>query len=120
MKITWVTLHVSDIAESVRFYNTILGLPIEREFGDEDHRIAFLGEPDSAKIELVCVKDLKIEDAGKWISVGFPVEELDEKIEHLRGVVKGEIAGPIAPNPGIRFYYVSDPDGYRVQLYENV
>ena len=119
MKMSWVTLHVSDLEESVRFYNELLGLPIERQFGGEEHRITFVGEPDSAKIELLCEGGKKTEDAGRGVSIGFGVAGLDEKIEYLRGVVKGPITGPISPGPQIRFYFVPDPDGYQIQLYEN-
>lgn len=116
---SWVTLHVSDLEESVQFYNTQLGLPIERKLENVNNKIVFLGGADSAKIELLCEGGEKVENAGRGITVGFCVEELDREIERLKGVVKGKIVGPIAPNPHIRFYMVPDPDGYQIQLYEN-
>ena len=39
MKLSWVTLHVSDMDKSVAFYRDLLGLKIDRQFGNEEHMI---------------------------------------------------------------------------------
>ena len=31
-----------------------------------------------------------------------------------------EIPEPFSPNPSLRFYFLHDPDGYRVQLVERL
>ena len=119
MKFTWVTLHVSDIEQSLRFYRELLGLKIVREFGDENHKIVFLAGDNETQLELICDKSERIENAGRGVSVGFGVTGLDEKIAGLKAAVTAPIAGPISPNPHIKFYLIPDPDGYTIQLYEN-
>ena len=118
MKLRWVTLHVSDMDKSVAFYRDLLGLKIDRQFGNEEHMITFFGEGDDAKVELIYQRGAAIENAGKGVSMGFGVQNLDSVIEELKKHVTAPITGPISPNPGIRFYLVPDPDGYTIQLYE--
>ena len=115
MNMVWVTLQVSSLDESLAFYNGKLGLPVSRKIEREDVKIVFLGEEADAKVELIWRGGGKVEDAGKGISVGFMVEELEALLERLAGTVS-EIEGPFSPNPGMSYYRVKDPDGYTVQL----
>ncbi|GLB28472.1 hypothetical protein LAD12857_03950 [Lacrimispora amygdalina] len=120
MKYSWITLHVSDMERSITFYRDLLGLAVDREFGNKKQKIVFLGEGDDAKIELICMIGEKIVDAGKGVSIGFRVSGLDDMIDKFQKTVSVSIKGPFSPNQSIKFYMVSDPDGYQIQLYENL
>ena len=118
MTFIWSTLHVRDMETSLRFYREVLGLEPERQFQTGDGRhIAFL-DSGSTKIELICDGTGKAVDAGKDISLGFAVPSLDDAMRLLQQ--KGiPVTGPIQPNPSVRFVYVTDPDGMKIQLVEN-
>lgn len=109
-----VTLPIKDYEKSLNFYHNELHLPIVCEFKTPDGiKIAMLGEENGVHLEIIengNVSDLP--DNG--ISVGFKIENTEAFIENL-GV---EAIYPICPNPKTKFYFIHDPDGYRVQLME--
>lgn len=120
MKLLWCTLTVKNMEESLKFYREITGLTIDRRFkAGPGMEIAFLGDGET-KLELVCnegKQDIKI---GQDISLGFEVESVDKMIEQLKekGIVIS--GGPFQPNPHIRFFYLLDPNGWKIQLVENI
>ena len=120
MNFTWVTFHVSDMEKSLNFYRDLLGMRIVREFGNENQKLVFLAGDNETQIELICQKGESIENAGKGMSVGFGVTNLDEKIANLKNQISAPIAGPMSPNPHMKFYMVPDPDGYTIQLHETI
>ena len=120
MKFTWVTFHISDMEKSLSFYRDLLGLKIVRDFGDENQRIVFLAGDNETQVELICNKGESVENYGKGMSIGFGVTGLEGKIADLKNKVSAPIVGPISPNPQIKFYFVPDPDGYAIQLYESL
>ena len=118
MNFIWSTLHVKQMDTSLRFYKEVLDLEPERLFQTGDGRqIAFL-DSGSVKIELICDGTGEATDPGKDISWGFEVPSLVDTMAmlHQKGI---PVTGPIQPNPGIRFAYISDPDGLKLQLVEN-
>lgn len=118
MKFCWCTISVRNMDESLKFYQEIVGLDLSRRFkAGPDTEIAFLGNGET-KIELVSgKKDINI---GQDISVGFEVESVDKMISFLKEKGVGILNGPIQPNPHVKFFYVSDPNGLKVQFVENI
>ena len=119
MKFCWCTINVNNMEESLKFYQEIVGLKLDRKFGTgPDMEIAFLGEGET-KVELIHnVKNNDV-DLGKDISMGFEVNSLDEKIAMLKE--KGiTVAEPFQPNPHVKFIFVQDPNGLRIQFVENI
>lgn len=117
MKVCHVTVSVSDMKQSLLFYHEILELPIMQRFSPKDGvEIVFLGEGD-AKIELIWVKEHKNISLGQDISIGLRVESAEQKREELLDK-KVEVGSILSPNPHTRFFYVHDPDGLKIQLFE--
>lgn len=120
MKFCWTTITVRNMEESLRFYQDILGLKLDRRFkGGPGVEIAFLGEGET-KVELIYGGEDREFNMGHDICLGFEVESLDEMMEHVK---KNEIAvhsGPFQPNPFIKFFYVLDPNGAKIQFVENL
>ena len=57
-------------------------------------------------------------DVDDDISIGFSTDDLDAltKQLHARGIKIH--SGPFSPAPGVRFIFVQDPDGLKVQFVE--
>lgn len=115
----WTTLQVSNLDDSLKFYKDILKMNIASQFGTENHQIVMLGEQDDAKIELIFEKGVSIDNPGNGVSIGVSVSNLDDLIVTLKSK-DIPVKGPIMPNPHIRFFFVKDPDGYTIQLLEEL
>ncbi len=119
MKFCWSTLRVKDMQESLKFYKGIVGLTEERRFNaGPETEIVFLGDGET-KIELIWDKTNREVNAGKDISWGFEVDSVDDMIKLCQNKGVDIISGPIEPNPHIRFFFVRDPNGLKVQFVEN-
>lgn len=117
MKFKWVTLVVNNFNETLKFYEEIVGLKLTRMFDstNEGYRIAFLGDQ-STQIEIIESNDLKNINMGKHICLGFTVDSLDDTIEYLQSKQVRIHIGPLQPSPKIKFIYVLDPNGLKVQF----
>ena len=118
MKNLWTTIMVKDMDASLAFYTEVLSLPIDRRYKPTDKmEIAFLGKGET-KLELICNDALKEIEFTDHVSTGFSVESVDEFIVYLKGKGIPVFAGPFEPSPHIKFFYVKDPNGYKIQLVE--
>jgi len=117
MRFSWTTFRVSDLENSIRFYSEVLGLQPMVRLGTDSHRVVMFGKDDTTKLELVW-EDSPIPAApGQGVSIGFIPENLDAFIDGLKAK-NIPVIGPIAPDDTIRFFFISDPDGYSIQLVE--
>lgn len=135
---------VSDLERSVRFYTEVLGFAVGywMDFGDNEvavtleqegvFRSAMLVRGD-VRIELLQWVDVPISGGGRkpmtelgFTHLSFRVDDLDELntaivaaggevVEHTRQVL-GDPADPAAT----RLIYLTDPDGTRIELMQNV
>jgi len=120
MDFCWVTINVRDMEKSLAFYRDALGLELHRRMkpvpGTE---IAFLG---SGATEVELIRNEKNDDCayGKDISLGFKVTSLEEAIALLASKGTPLHSGPFSPSPTIKFAYVLDPDGLKIQIVEDL
>lgn len=110
MTFSLTTLHVSNLDNSLAFYHNLLGLPIMKRFQAGTNEIAMLGEKDNTHLELIAGKTKPA--PSNSISIGFIMDDLDAVLE----ACKDSVQGPITPQPNTVFWFVTDPDGYCVQL----
>lgn len=109
LKVSYLNLGVSDLAESERFYGDALGLPVERVDQGlcvrwSDLVLEFTENPPSAR--------------GKF-HFGFQVEnasDVDEWANRLREKGVRIIAGP-ASQDGTYQVFLLDPDQYEIKIY---
>lgn len=119
MKFLWCTLHVKDLAESVAFYREIVGLEIARRMdGPNGPRIVFLGS-EGSQVELIQAEGGAAE-MGRDVSLGFEVASVEEKMAFLSEKGIEVAAGPFQPNPHVKFFFVLDPNGLKIQFVENL
>jgi lactoylglutathione lyase len=120
MKFCLSTLKVKNLEESLKFYEEIIGLNVNKRFNAGPGReIAFLGDGET-KIELICDETIKEVSYGEHISLGFEVKSVDEMMNFVKEKGMDIHSGPIQPNPHTRFFYVLDPNGLRIQFLENI
>jgi lactoylglutathione lyase len=118
MKFCWTTLMVKNMEESLSFYQEIVGLTLDRRFpAGPGVEIAFLGDGET-KIELICNDQVKEVNLGQDISLGFKVNSVDEMMEFIKEKEIGIHSGPFQPNPQVKFFYVLDPNGLKIQFVE--
>ncbi|MDA8125176.1 MAG: VOC family protein [Deltaproteobacteria bacterium] len=118
MKYVHTTILISNLEASVKFYEQQAGLTVQRRFpAGPGKEIAFLADQAGD----TCVELMQSAADGVFkgtgISLGFRVADLDK--ERAAKEAAGLNPGPvISPNPHTRFFYISDPDGVRIQFTE--
>lgn len=118
MKFCWVTINVRDMSESIKFYEEIVGLPVMSQIpAGPDTEITFLGTGDT-QVELMYHAGRQEVTIGRDISIGFEVPSLDglTAVLNEKGIAIKD--GPIQPNPFMKFIFVEDPNGVRIQFVE--
>jgi len=118
MKFCWATLTVRNMENSLKFYQEIVGLSIDKRFSaGPGMEIVFLGDGET-KVELIYDESKQDFDMGKNISLGFGVESVDEMMSFVKEKGLEIHSGPFQPNPATKFFYVLDPDGLKIQFVE--
>lgn len=118
MKFLWTTILVSNMEKSLDFYRNAVKLKLDRRFSPAPHMdIAFLGEGET-KVELICDGSLDQINHSAMMAMGFETDSLDLKMDEMKSLGIPIDEGPYRPSPNIRFFYVLDPDGVRIQFVE--
>lgn len=120
MKFCWATILVSNMEKSLDFYRNILGLDLVRRTSpNPDMELAFLGKGET-QIELICHQGNPITPFSQNISLGFSLPSLEDFIQEMKNTGICLFSGPFQPNPHIRFAYIKDPDGLKIQLVQHM
>ena len=117
MQFLWTTIHVNDIDISKKFYCEVVGLKVQREIQSSGMSIVFLGGGET-QVELICDPDGEAQTGTGQISIGFLVEDVGVKRNEIKVIGDYQYTEVIQPNPNIRFFYVNDPNGVKVQFVE--
>ncbi len=112
--ITHVTLNTRNLNDSIAFYEKYIGLKIVGDLRLNGMPIVFMAadEADQTQLELIQSDE---PFTGSGISIGFASAGLEEKREVFskEGLKVSDI---ISPKPGVKFFFVKDPDGFSVQI----
>lgn len=120
MKFSWVTITVSNLEESLKFYTEIVGLELNNRMkAGPEVELAFLGDG-GTEIELVCNETINEVSIGKDISLGFEVNSVDDAMVMVNEKGIAIHSGPFQPNPHIKFFFVLDPNGLKIQFIERL
>ena len=117
MKFVWTTLQVKDVDASVAFYQDVVGLSVSHRIGAKGaHEIAFMTDGGKVLVELCEAQGLpEGVPMGVGVSIGFETEDAQAKWDELKAAGY-EVSPMISPAPTIKFFFVKDPDGYSVQI----
>ncbi len=120
MKFCWCTISVKDLEESLKFYQEVVGLKVARRFeAGPGIEIAFL-DAGETEIELIYNENKAQVNIGLDISLGFEVESVDKMMEFVKEKGIAIHSGPIQPNQHVKFFFVQDPNGLKIQFVENL
>ncbi len=108
-------LNVLDLDRSMKFYEEALGLKEVRRITDENFIIVYLGDACHSHhlLELTWLKDRKepYNLGDNEFHLAFTTEDFDGAHE------KHKKMGCICyENPGMGIYFISDPDGYWLEV----
>ena len=118
MKFCWCTITVKDMEESLKFYKEIVGFKENRRFeAGPGVEIVFLGEGET-QVELISSPEKRESNIGLDISLGFEVSSVDEMMNFVKEKGLAIHSGPFQPNPMVKFFYVQDPNGLKIQFVE--
>jgi len=115
MKMLHVTIQTKYFEETVRFYQEIAGLAIQRDMRPMGRNMVFLADgKDDTKVEIIERPDA--DNAGnRFLSIGFLTEDVQKKREEL-AALGYEVTEMVQPSPGVQFFFVKDPAGVMVQF----
>ena len=112
--ISHVSLHVKDLHKSISFYEKYIGIKVVRDLREHGAQIVFMAadEDDETRLELIQSEEVY---QGSGISVCFLSDHFDEQRKYYicEGLTVTDITSPA---PGVRFFFVTDPDGLQVQI----
>lgn len=104
MAFVHATITVNNMEESVKFYQDVVKLDIDRRISPESGpEIVFLGDGET-KVELIHYGQEEKVNLGKDIALGFLVDSLEEKMDFVKEMGIAIHSGPFQPNPSTRFF----------------
>jgi lactoylglutathione lyase len=129
MRLLHTMIRVGDLQRSIAFYTQVLGMQLLRttERPDQKYDLAFVGygrNPDHAEIELTYNYGVdKYEPGTAFGHIAIGVENvaatcasLREKAAALGGAITRE-PGPVKGGTSM-IAFITDPDGYKIELIE--
>ncbi len=127
MRLLHTMIRVKDLQESLRFYTQILGMNLlrQKDYPDGEFTLAFVGyseEAETAVIELTYnwgKSDYTLGDAFGHLAIG--VRDIYATCERLRqaGAKIVREPGPMKHGTTV-IAFVEDPNGYKIELIEEV
>jgi lactoylglutathione lyase len=121
-RVGYVILFVADLERSTAFYRDVLGLPFKLqgdgyvEFATEGSRF---GLYDRNRLGELTGQDAEAPGRPGG-EVVFLVGDVDAEAERLRGAGARVLKGPLDRAWGHRTLHVEDPDGFVVELAEEI
>ena len=123
MRLLHTMLRVTDLQRSIDFYTRVMGMDLLRttERPEQKYSLAFVGygkNPEHAEIELTYNHGVTQYDLGTAFGhLALGVDDVYATCEHVRAQ-GGQITrepGPVAGGTRV-IAFVTDPDGYKIEL----
>ena len=118
-KISAITLRISDMKKSVRFYSKIPNFKIV--YGGSDSQFTSFLIDDVAKSYLNLRINEVAAEATHWSRIIFYVDDVDELFDYMENDETISALGKLESKPedatwGERFFHILDPDGYKLSF----
>ena len=118
-KISAITLSISDMEKSVKFYSKIPNFKIV--YGGSDSQFTSFLIDDASKSYLNLRISEVAAEATHWSRIIFYVDDVDELFDYMENDETISRLGNLESKPvdaawGERFFHVLDPDGYKLSF----
>ena len=114
MKMLHVTIQTKFFQEEMYFFLKHVGLKIDRDMRPFGRNMVFLNNGEGE----TCIEIIENDSdfaGNENLSVGFLTEDLEKKREEL--IADGFEPTPmISPAPNVKFFFVTDPAGVKIQF----
>ena len=114
MKFLHVTIQTSRFEEEIEFYEKEVGLSILRDMRPMKDLVFLANAEGGTCIEIIRLPEAEL-SGGPNLSLGFETEDVDKKREEM-AQAGYELTPMISPMPGVKFFFVTDPAGVKVQF----
>ena len=118
-KFSHTRLRVSNMDDSVRFYETVLGMRVvERKTSQRGSHLVFFQMPGTeGELELCAFPASgKVAVPEDLVHLAFEVHDLNQCIELLKKSGAPITDGPTTTGTGTTFIFTEDPDKYEIEL----
>ena len=112
-------MRVSNLEESVNFYQKVFGLEVSRRHeSPRGSKLVFLSVPNSdEEIELTFFPGSGVVEVQEdLMHLAFEVENMDAFENHIKSVGISLSDGPTKSSSGSVFAFVDAPDGYEIEV----
>jgi lactoylglutathione lyase len=114
-------IRVHDLNRAAEFYRSGFGLEETHRMEFPTFTLLYLREPESGfEIELTWNKGQAepYTHGSAYGHMAFCVEDLEAQHARLKGLgyTVGDLKELAAPSGGARFFFVTDPDGYKIEV----
>jgi lactoylglutathione lyase len=120
MKFLWTTINVKNLDESIAFYSELVGLQVTNRFpAGPGMEIAFMGNGINGEtlLELIADTSYTAVSHTEFVSIGFAVDSMDAMLNMVNNKNIPVHSGPIE-TPGSKFFCIKDPNGFKVQFFQ--
>jgi len=119
MAVLHAALNVTDIDETLDFYENLLELDRTREAEIDGQRTVFVGEDDGAELQF-----LAVDDADRPAGIDHVAVATDD-VEATIAEAESEWDSTVVMEPQtiggeVRLAFITDPEGYQVELIEEL
>ena len=111
MNIGFITIPVTSLDETIKFYQEVMDFEIIRRFGGGPQmEIVFMADKKGNQLEFIQSGNTKVEHDG-LISIGFNVDDIDATAAYLREHNVNITQGPDTLPSGVKLMHANDLNG---------
>ncbi len=118
MNLSFVTINVRNIDDTVRFYSDVIGFRITRTFSPQPGMTITFMEDDQGHLLEFIGNDKGDTFSGKGISLGFYVDDMAKTLAHLEHHKVEILSGPIKTGSGVELLHARDLNGVELGFVE--
>ncbi|WP_144900843.1 VOC family protein [Halobellus captivus] len=119
MNVLHPALNVSDMDRTLDFYENLLDLERTRETELDGQRMVFVGGDDGAEIQFLAVDEPQ--DPAGFDHLAIAVDDVETTIEEAETEWDSTVVmEPQVIGGDVRLAFITDPEGYHVELIEEL
>jgi uncharacterized protein len=114
--VVWTEIPVRDLTAAQNFYQTVLGIAMNRSTMDGFEMVDFKAATQSGVSGHLYVGEPAVNGAGPTVHLAIP-DKVEAALDRVRAA-GGRVISPVITIPPGRFAKIEDPDGNSIGLFE--